>query len=151
MWRHKSTFVIYVFFRGFFTHFYSQPSFLDIFLWRHTWHFPALFYKALCFSPLVHRYFFSFYLKSKKNSYYAYKTTARSRVFHESETLLNIFTGAVKFNSCAQNPDTRKSNKSPPQIFNNLKFNLIHKKGSRSQTSTNYNKQKREKIKKTFS
>ena len=28
--------------RGFLTHFTSHPSLLDVFLWRHTWHYPYL-------------------------------------------------------------------------------------------------------------
>ena len=34
--------IIQLFFRGFLSHFSFHPSYLDVFLWRHTGHFPAL-------------------------------------------------------------------------------------------------------------
>ena len=42
VWCHTSKSIIFM--RGFLFHFYSYPSFLDVSLWRHTWHFPALPY-----------------------------------------------------------------------------------------------------------
>ncbi len=42
VWRHKNTSKIHFFFRCFLSHFSFHPSFLNVFLWRHTWHFPVL-------------------------------------------------------------------------------------------------------------
>ena len=44
VWRHKnkSIFYILLFFMDFLSHLSSHPSFLDVFLWHHTWHFPYL-------------------------------------------------------------------------------------------------------------
>ena len=40
VWRHKNTSIIYLFFKGFLSHFSSHHSLLDVFLWRHAWYFP---------------------------------------------------------------------------------------------------------------
>ena len=40
VWRHKNTSIIYLIFKGFLSNFSSNPSLLDVLLWRHIWHFP---------------------------------------------------------------------------------------------------------------
>ncbi len=57
--------IIQLFFRGFLSHFSFHPSYLDVFSWRHTGHFPALRFKLRDYS--VNKKIKNVELHTKKN------------------------------------------------------------------------------------